>query len=66
MTHLALGRDEEATVILEHEFENKPDRPPALVALLALAYLLRGDGVEADEGGIRRAAAAAEGRAHRC
>ena len=58
MTHLAEGRDEEATVILEHELGNKPGRPPAVVALLALTYLLRGEGVEADEAGIRRAAAA--------
>lgn len=63
MTYLALGCDEEAAVILEHEFENEPDRPPAVVALLALTYLLRGEGVEADEGGVRRAAARAGGHA---
>jgi tetratricopeptide (TPR) repeat protein len=64
MTHLALGRDEEAAVILEHDLGNKPGRPPAVVALLALAYLLRGEGVEADEAGVRHAAAAtAKGRA---
>jgi tetratricopeptide (TPR) repeat protein len=66
MTRLALGQDEEAAVILEHELESKPGRPPAVVALLALTYLLRGEGVEADETGVRRAAAAAEGRARRC
>src|ERR1700755_416433 len=32
MTNLALGRDEEAAVVLEHELENKPDHPPAVVA----------------------------------
>jgi tetratricopeptide (TPR) repeat protein len=65
MTHLVEGRDKEAAVILERELGNKPLRPPALVALLALTYLLRGEGVEADEGGVRRAASAAEGRARR-
>jgi tetratricopeptide (TPR) repeat protein len=65
MTHLALGRDEEAAVILEHELDNKPGRSPAVVTLLALTYLMRGEGVEADEAGIRRVAATAEGRARR-
>jgi hypothetical protein len=67
MTHLALGRDEEAAVILEHEFDNKPGRPPAVMALLALTYLLRGESVEADDTGIWRVAAVtAEGRACQC
>jgi tetratricopeptide (TPR) repeat protein len=66
MTHLSLGRDEEAEVILEHELENKSGRPPAVVALLALTYLLQGEGVEADETGVRRAAVAIEGRTRRC
>lgn len=66
MAHLALGRDEEAAVILERELDKKPGRLPAVVALLALTYLLRGEGVEADEAGIRRAAGAAGGRARRC
>jgi tetratricopeptide (TPR) repeat protein len=65
MTHLALGRDEEAAVMLEHELDNKPGHSPPVVALLALTYLLRGEGVEADEAGIRRAAAVAGGRARR-
>jgi tetratricopeptide (TPR) repeat protein len=66
MTHLAMGRDEEAALILEHELVNKSVRPPAVVALLALTYLLRGEPVEADEAGIRRAAAAAGGRSRQC
>lgn len=66
MMYLALGRDEEAAVILERELVKKPGCPPAVMALLALAYLLRGEGVEADEGGIRRAPATAEGRARQC
>jgi hypothetical protein len=52
-------------VILEHELDNKPGRSPAVVTLLALTYLLRGEGVGADEAGIRRAAATVEGRARR-
>ncbi|MBA3239996.1 MAG: hypothetical protein H0T60_02065 [Acidobacteria bacterium] len=66
VSYLAEGRDEEAARMLEEALEGKPTSPPPLVALLALTYLLRGEGVEADEAGIRRAAAAAEGRARRC
>jgi tetratricopeptide (TPR) repeat protein len=66
MAHLALGHDEEAVVILEHELDNKPGLSPAVVALLALTYLLRGEGVEADDAGIRRAAAGPGGRVRRC
>lgn len=62
-SHLAQGRDDEAVVILEHELGNKASRPPEVVALLALTYLLRGEGMEADEGGIRRAPTTAGGRA---
>jgi tetratricopeptide (TPR) repeat protein len=65
MSYLAEGRDEEAARMLEQALEGKP-AGPQLVALLALAYLLRRDGVEADEAGIRRVVAAAEGRARRC
>lgn len=67
MTHLAMGRDEEAAVILEHAVEIEPVRPPEVVALLALTYLLQGESVEADETGVMHAAAAAAGRrARRC
>lgn len=66
MSYLAEGRDEEAERMLEHALVGKSAGPPPLVALLALTYLLRGEGVEADEAGIRRAAAAAGGRARRC
>jgi tetratricopeptide (TPR) repeat protein len=65
MSYLAEGRDEEAASMLEQALEGKPAGPPPLVALLALTYLLRGEGVEADGDGIRRAAAAAGGRARR-
>jgi len=66
MSCLAEGRDEEAASMLEQALESKPAGPPPLVALLALTYLLRGVGVEADGDGIRRAAATTEGRARRC
>lgn len=66
MSYLAEGRDEEAARMLEWALEGEPAGPPPLVALLALTYLLRGEGVEADEAGIRRVAAAAEGRARQC
>ncbi len=66
MSYLAQGHDEEAARMLERALEGRPAGPPPLVALLALTYLLRGEGVEADEAGIRRAAAAAEGRSRRC
>lgn len=65
MSYLAEGRDEEAAGMLERALEGKPIGAPPLVALLALSYLLRGKGVEADEAGIR-CAAAAKGRARRC
>jgi tetratricopeptide (TPR) repeat protein len=66
MSYLAEGRDEEAVSMLEQALEGKPASPPPLVTLLALTYLLRGDGVEADEAGIRRVVAAAEGRSRQC
>lgn len=66
MSYLAEGRDEEAARMLEQALGGEPYGPPPLVALLALTYLLRGEGVEADEAGIRRAAAAAGGQARRC
>ena len=65
MSYLAEGRDEEAARMLEQALEGKPAGPPPLMALLALTYLLGGESVEADGDGIRRAAAAAEGRARR-
>lgn len=66
MSYLAEGRDEEAASMLQQSQEGKPASPPPLVALLALTYLLRGENVEADEAGIRRAAAGPGGRAGRC
>lgn len=66
MSYLAEGRDDEAAGVLEQAIDGKPTSPPPLVALLALTYLLRGEGVEADEAGIRRAAADVGGRARRC
>ena len=66
MSYLAEGRDEDAARMLERALEGKPAGAPPLVALLALTYLLRGEGVEADEAGIRRVAVAAEGRARQC
>lgn len=65
MSSLAEGRDEEAGRMLERALEGKPAGEPPLVALLALTYLLRGEGVEADEAGIRRAATAG-GQTRRC
>jgi tetratricopeptide (TPR) repeat protein len=61
-SYLARGRDDEAVVMLGQVLDGKSENPPALVWLLALAYLLRGEGVEADETGVRRAAAAVAGR----
>jgi hypothetical protein len=49
--------------MLEQALGDEPVGPALLVALLALSYLLRGEIVEADEAGVRRAAAAAGGRA---
>jgi tetratricopeptide (TPR) repeat protein len=66
MSYLAKERDEEAARMLERALEGQPAGPPPLVALLALTYLLRGEGVEADGAGIRRVAVAAEGRARQC
>lgn len=65
MSYLAEGRDEEAVRMLEQALVGKPAGPPPLVALLALTYLLRGESVEANEAGIRRAATAG-GQARRC
>jgi tetratricopeptide (TPR) repeat protein len=62
-SYLAEGHDEEAESMLEQSLEGKSAAPPPLAALLALTCLLRGEGVEADEGGIRRTAASAKGRA---
>lgn len=44
-------------------FEGKPEAPPAVAALLALTYLLRGERVEADDVSVRRAPADAGRRA---
>jgi tetratricopeptide (TPR) repeat protein len=63
MSYLAEGRDEEAARMLEKALGDEPAGPALLVALLALSYLLRGEIVEADEAGVRRAAAAAGRRA---
>ena len=66
MSYLAEGRDEEVARMLEQALGDEPTGPPPLVALLALSYLLCGEIVEADEAGIRRAAADSGGRARRC
>jgi tetratricopeptide (TPR) repeat protein len=67
MSHLSEGHDEEAAELLERALEDKAGSPCAAVALLALTYLLSGEGVEAGDTGIRRAAAvAAEGRSRQC
>jgi len=47
--------------MLEQVLGDEPTGPTPLVALLALTYLLRGESVEADEAGIRRAVVTAEG-----
>lgn len=44
MSHLAAGRDDEATRILEPAARRGTGRSPAAVALLALSYLLRREG----------------------
>jgi tetratricopeptide (TPR) repeat protein len=54
MLCLSEGRDEEAAMMLERAPEGKPDSPPAVMALLALAYLLRGERVVGNDAGIRR------------
>lgn len=54
MSWLSEGRDEEAAVMLERAPEGKSDSPPAVMTLLALAYLLRGERVVANDAGIRR------------
>lgn len=59
MAYMADGRDDEAAVTLEETLGGKPDSLPLAVALLALTYLLRGDGVESEDSGIRRVPAAA-------
>jgi tetratricopeptide (TPR) repeat protein len=61
MTLLAEGRDGEAAAELEQALEGKPEAPPAVVMLLTLTYLLRGERVEADDAGVRRVPSAAEG-----
>jgi Flp pilus assembly protein TadD len=63
MLLLAEGRDGEATAVLKQALEGKPEAPPAMAALLALTYLLRGERVEADDDGVRRVPADAGGRA---
>lgn len=55
VSHLAEGRDEETARMLEQVVQGHPPTSPALVALLALAYLLLGEGVVADDAGVRRA-----------
>jgi tetratricopeptide (TPR) repeat protein len=63
MSLLAGGRDGEAAAVLEQALEGKPETPPAVAALLALTYMLRGERVEADDAGVRRVPADAGGRA---
>lgn len=63
MAYMADGRDAEAAVVLKEAVKAKSSSPPLAVALLALAYLLHGEDVEADDSGVRRAAAAAGGLA---
>jgi tetratricopeptide (TPR) repeat protein len=58
---LGEGRDGEAAVMLEKSLKGKPGGRPAVTAVLALAYLLRGENVEADGAGVRRVPATAEG-----
>lgn len=58
---LGEGRDSEAAVMLEQSLEGKPAGRPAVTAVLALTYLLRGERVEADGAGVRRVPSAAEG-----
>jgi tetratricopeptide (TPR) repeat protein len=60
---LGEGRDGEAAVMLEQSLEGKPAGRPAVTAVLALTYLLRGENVEADGAGVRRVPAAADGSA---
>jgi Flp pilus assembly protein TadD len=62
MSLLAEGRDGEAAAVLERALEGKPEAPPAVAALLALTYLLRGERVEADNAGVRRVLADVGGR----
>lgn len=52
--HLAHGCDAEAAGMLEQSLENHRSSPPLFVSLLALTYLLQGDGVEANGAGVRR------------
>lgn len=54
MSCLSEGRDMEAAAMLERALEDKPDSPPAVMALLALAYLLRGESMEVNDAGVRR------------
>ena len=63
MSLLAEGRDGEAAAMLEQALEGKPEAPPAVVMLLTLTYLLRGERVEADDAGVRRVPADEGGRA---
>lgn len=58
---LGEARDGEAAVMLEKSLEGKPAGRPAVTAVLALTYLLRGENVEADEAGVRHVPSAAEG-----
>lgn len=62
MSLLAEGHDGEAAAVLEQALEGQPEAPPAVAALLALTYLLRGERVEADDAGVRRVPADAGGR----
>jgi tetratricopeptide (TPR) repeat protein len=63
MSLLAEGRDGEAAAVLEQALDAEPEAPPAVAALLALTYLLRGERVEADDIGVRRVPADAGGLA---
>jgi tetratricopeptide (TPR) repeat protein len=61
--HLTEGRDVEAAVMLEQSLGKKSGDRPLVIALLALAYLLRGEKIEADGAGVRRVAAPTKGDA---
>jgi hypothetical protein len=65
MSYSAEGRDEEGAIKSEMALAGGPVSRPPLQALPALTCLLCGESVEADEVGIRRVTAAAEGRARR-
>lgn len=56
ITYLAQGRDREAAAMLKEGLRAREERPPVLVTLLALTYLLSGEAVDVDEDGSVRTA----------